>query len=197
MAVIPRCFRPTTLTKIYSQFLSHWMGYDRGDSFPVDFVNRMKFHLVQNRKENCHHDHIALNVKGNVCMVFSVHSHQLCAPTHSQIFSQFRWIKLNLDCSLQFSMIYFSTKWNSVWCQINRKSIDTIRIWFNLIRFREDVCVRNRMNFKNKHTHSNYSQINPDKLTLFKWRYFDKDSCENIFGKAATCYDINNWLQRV
>ena len=36
------------------------MGYDRGDS------------LVQNRKENCHHDHIPSNVKGNGNIVFSV-----------------------------------------------------------------------------------------------------------------------------
>ena len=31
----------------------------------------MKFHLVQNRKENCHHDHIPFNVKGNGNIVFS------------------------------------------------------------------------------------------------------------------------------
>ena len=48
------------------------MGYDRGDSFPFDFLNQMEFHLVQNRKENCHHDHIPLNVKGNGILVFSV-----------------------------------------------------------------------------------------------------------------------------
>ena len=34
------------------------MGYDHGDSFPFDFLNQMEFHLVQNRKENCHHDTI-------------------------------------------------------------------------------------------------------------------------------------------
>ena len=28
---------PTALRKLYFQFLSHWMGYDRGDSFPFDF----------------------------------------------------------------------------------------------------------------------------------------------------------------
>ena len=27
----------TTLRKLYFYFLSHWMGYDRGDSFPFDF----------------------------------------------------------------------------------------------------------------------------------------------------------------
>ena len=46
------------------------MGYDRGDSFPFDF-EEMEFHLVQNLKENCHHDHIPSNLKGNI--VFSVY----------------------------------------------------------------------------------------------------------------------------
>ena len=35
-------------------------------------LNQMEFHLVQNRKENCHHDHILFNVKGNGNKVFSV-----------------------------------------------------------------------------------------------------------------------------
>ena len=62
------------------------MGYDRGDSIPFDFEpngipfgskskgkgNQMEFHLVQNRKENCHHDHIPFNVKGIGNIVFSV-----------------------------------------------------------------------------------------------------------------------------
>ena len=34
-------------------------------------LNQMQFHLVQNRKENCHHDHIPFNLKGNVIKVFS------------------------------------------------------------------------------------------------------------------------------
>ena len=33
---------------------------------------RTEFYLVQNRKENCHHDHIPFNVKGNENLVFSV-----------------------------------------------------------------------------------------------------------------------------
>ena len=32
----------------------------------------MEFHLVSNQKENCHHDHILFNVKGNGNIVFSV-----------------------------------------------------------------------------------------------------------------------------
>ena len=33
----------------------------------------MESHLVQNQEENCHHDHIPFNVKGNGNIVFSVH----------------------------------------------------------------------------------------------------------------------------
>ena len=38
----------------------------------LSILNQMDFHLVQNRKENCHHDHIPLNFKGNGNKVFSV-----------------------------------------------------------------------------------------------------------------------------
>ena len=59
------------------------MGYDRGDSFPFDFEpNGIPFgskstllsSLIQNRKENCHHDHIPFNLKGNEILVFSVYT---------------------------------------------------------------------------------------------------------------------------
>jgi len=58
-----------TLKKQY--FFSHWMGYDLGNRFPFN-LNQMEFHLVQNLKENCHHDHIPFNVKGKGNIVFSV-----------------------------------------------------------------------------------------------------------------------------
>ena len=35
-------------------------------------LNQIEFHLVQNRKESCHHDHIPFNLKGNGNKVFSV-----------------------------------------------------------------------------------------------------------------------------
>ena len=38
----------------------------------LSILNQMEFHLVQNRKENCHHDHIPVNVKGVGNIVFSV-----------------------------------------------------------------------------------------------------------------------------
>ena len=37
-------------------------------------LNQMDFHLVLNRKENYHHDHIPFTVKGNGNIVFSVHT---------------------------------------------------------------------------------------------------------------------------
>ena len=39
----------------------------------LSILNQMEFYLVKNRKENCHHDHIPFNVKGNGNIVFSVH----------------------------------------------------------------------------------------------------------------------------
>ena len=62
------------------------MGYDHGDSFPLDFLNQKDFHLVQNRKENCHHDHIPFNVKGkgnkvsSVCIYMCIY---MCIYIHS------------------------------------------------------------------------------------------------------------------
>ena len=65
--------RHCTTRKLYSHFLSDWMGYDRGgDSLPFDFLKQMEFYLVQNWKENRHHDHIQFNVKGNGITVLSV-----------------------------------------------------------------------------------------------------------------------------
>ena len=40
----------------------------------LSILNQMDFHLVQNRKENCHHDQIPLNLKeGNGNIVFAVY----------------------------------------------------------------------------------------------------------------------------
>ena len=47
------------------------MGYDRGDSLDNFEPNENPFGS-ENLKENCHHDHIPFNVKGNVNIVFSV-----------------------------------------------------------------------------------------------------------------------------
>ena len=47
------------------------MGYDRRNSFLIDFEpNGIPFGS-ENREENCHHDHIPFNVKGNGYIVFS------------------------------------------------------------------------------------------------------------------------------
>ena len=74
-----------TLRKIYFHFLSHWMGYDRGDSFPFDlepngFPFGSKWKTVT---QNCNHDHIPFNVKGKGMQVFSVlHRFTLRAHRH-------------------------------------------------------------------------------------------------------------------
>ena len=39
----------------------------------LSILNQMEFYLVQNRKENSHHDHIPFDVKGNGNIVFSVY----------------------------------------------------------------------------------------------------------------------------
>ena len=36
-------------------------------------LNQIEIHLAQNRKENCHHDHIPFKMKGNGNIVFSVY----------------------------------------------------------------------------------------------------------------------------
>ena len=38
----------------------------------ISILNQIEFHLIQNWKENCHHDHIPFNVKGNGNIVLSV-----------------------------------------------------------------------------------------------------------------------------
>ena len=58
-----------TLREPYFCFLSNWKKYYRGDG-PANrksfrFYTYVGFHLVQNRWENCHHDHITFNLKGN------------------------------------------------------------------------------------------------------------------------------------
>ena len=48
------------------------MGYDRGGSVPSDFEPNGISFGSENLKENCHHDHIPLNFKGNRKIHFSV-----------------------------------------------------------------------------------------------------------------------------
>ena len=79
-----------TLRKLYFQFISNLMGYNRGDIFTFDFepngilfllsiLNQMEFHLVQNWRENCHHDYIPINLKGIGNIVFLVQQKGLLA----------------------------------------------------------------------------------------------------------------------
>ena len=38
----------------------------------LSILNQMEFHLLQNRKENCHQDYNPFNLKGNGIRIFSV-----------------------------------------------------------------------------------------------------------------------------
>ena len=40
----------------------------------LSILNQLEFQLAQNRKENCHHDHIPFSLKGNGMLVFSVYT---------------------------------------------------------------------------------------------------------------------------
>ena len=55
----------------------------------------MKFHLVQNRKGNCHHNHIPFNLKGNGILVFSVYNFKPNLPA-SKIGQTYGRIELKL-----------------------------------------------------------------------------------------------------
>ena len=81
-------------TKIYFYFLiskiTHWQNYYsiyfqiEWDMIVVtvylSFLNQMDFHLVQNWKENCHHDHIPFNMKGNGNIYFFQCVHLIIDP---------------------------------------------------------------------------------------------------------------------
>ena len=69
-------FAEAILRKLAFHFISNRMRSDRGDSFPFDFKpNGIPFGS-ENLKENCHHDHIPFNWKGNGMLVFAEGSFQ-------------------------------------------------------------------------------------------------------------------------
>ena len=54
----------------------------------LPILNQMEFHLVQNRKENCHHDHIPFNVKRNGNIVFSVNTVAGLCALYTRLFTK-------------------------------------------------------------------------------------------------------------
>ena len=60
------------LRKLDIYFLSNWMGYDRGDSVPLNFEPNGNPFGSENRKKNSHYDHIKFNLKVNKSLDFSV-----------------------------------------------------------------------------------------------------------------------------
>ena len=56
-----------TLRKLVFDFLSNWMGYDRGDSLHFDFLNQMEYSIWFRKSKGIlsPHDHIPFNLEGN------------------------------------------------------------------------------------------------------------------------------------
>jgi len=75
------------------------MGYGIVGTVFHSILNQMEYHLVQNRKENCHHDHIPFNVKGNGNIFFSKFS------IFSQPSSEYSLKSVRLSCVLSRSRI--------------------------------------------------------------------------------------------
>ena len=73
----------TTLRKLYSiSFQSEWDMIVETVFLSI-FWAKWNSICVQNRKENCHHDHIPFNVKGNGNIVLSVFATKSYAPVPS------------------------------------------------------------------------------------------------------------------
>ena len=65
------CHVYTTLRKLYVFISFQFEWHMIVVTVFLSILNQMEFHLVQNRKENCQHDHIPFNVKGNGNRVLS------------------------------------------------------------------------------------------------------------------------------
>ena len=74
----------------------------------LSIMSQMEFHLVQNRKESGHHDHIPFNVKGNGNIVFSARVLWInCQPIYpSNIFYVYIYIYYNTLYIYIYYIIY-------------------------------------------------------------------------------------------
>ena len=93
-----------TLRKLYFHFLSHWMGYDRGDSFPFDFEpNGFSFGLKSKWKLSPRSYPIQCERKWKYSFL-SVLTRELsiriCVNS-----------KPNLDCNYTFPRLIYAPSW--------------------------------------------------------------------------------------
>ena len=84
-----------TLRKVYFQFLSYLMGYDRSDSFPFDILNQIEFHLVQKIEKKTVSVTVNISLNGIYIYIYiraSGRQSSLCKQTHRSPFivSSFR-----------------------------------------------------------------------------------------------------------
>ena len=83
----------------------------------LPILNQMLFHLVQNLKENCHHDHILFNVKGKGNIVFSMHAYQYLGSFRRsdlflfvKLFTIWLCIQFSLGFWTKINLVYFEEK---------------------------------------------------------------------------------------
>ena len=116
------------------------MEYDRGYSFSFGSEPKeMGFHLVQNREENCHQDHIPFNLTGNGNLYTWVYTE-----------GTFSEVLLNQPENRLYSPFsdWFGSKMTSVWIKINRKIVNKICFQVDLIRLLLNVSACNNSNIR-------------------------------------------------
>ena len=64
-------------------------------------------HFVQNRKENCHHDHIPFNVKGIGNIVFSVRSDKKPHTEMNFCYKKTTWLTIANEENVSFTEAFW------------------------------------------------------------------------------------------
>ena len=87
---------------------------ERTSMYPI--LNQMEFHLVQNRKENCHHDHIPFNLKGNgniyISICFQIEWDMIVVSVFLSILNQMEYSFLSVpSCRAVVQRVY---EWKSI-----------------------------------------------------------------------------------
>ena len=88
----------------------------------LSVLKQIKFCLVQNRKENRHHDHIPFNVKGNRNIVFSVYLTASWKHVGSIRISSAK-ILLTNTCEYNATI--------SCWCCKQKNLVKIIQLYYN------------------------------------------------------------------
>ena len=83
----------------------------------LSILNQMEFHLTQNRKENCQHDHIPFNLEGNGIPVFSVYILQIMIKDSVLDWQLYSKNKYHSFLHIHERFIFIS--WTYIWMYIS------------------------------------------------------------------------------